>query len=315
MRVSTLFLVLFLACGSDDDGEIEDPVEARIDQLFPDDPGFGVVNREQVRAMLLVPEAEDGPFYMVNLIRHREHAAYPDGRETDLTGREADEVYGALILPILLEIGAAPLFVADVEAALADSDDAAWDQVGIVRYPSRAAFLAMVERADLRDAVVHKRAGVEHSIVLVTNPSATEFPPILRQIDLDTVPYPPSGEDPPIAIVHLLRFNPIAMYEDDRPTDLTGREAMQLYEEGRMMQGVLQLGIRPGIWLDVEGELIGDGRIWDELRINNFPSRATFTAVTTDESLAEAGIDHRMAAIAETYALLTAPMINRVGYE
>ena len=38
---------------------------------------------------------DDGPVYMTNLFKFREHAEYQDGRETDLTGIEAYQLYGA----------------------------------------------------------------------------------------------------------------------------------------------------------------------------------------------------------------------------
>ncbi len=305
--------ILFGCGGSDDDTSI-DPIEARIDAIFPEDPGFGMVDRDQLRRMMMVPPEDDGPFFMVNLIRHRDRAEYPDGRESDLTGRQADDIYGSLILPILFDIGASPIFVADVEDGLITPDGTEWSQVAVVEYPSRAAFLNMTERADLRAAAVHKRAGVAQSIVLVTEPIEPGFPPVLRQVDLTAVPFPPTPEDPPIAIVHLLSYHELAQYADGRPSDLTGREAIAIYEQGRAAQGVPQLGVRPGLALEVEGEFIGDGRMWDEFRINNFPSRATFAEITTAESLEEAGIEHREAALADTYALLAAPVINAVGF-
>ncbi|MEO1171512.1 MAG: hypothetical protein AAFX94_05595, partial [Myxococcota bacterium] len=51
----------------------------------------GNFNEDQVARMIAAPT--DGPFYMFNLIRYREMAVYADGRETDLTGREADALY------------------------------------------------------------------------------------------------------------------------------------------------------------------------------------------------------------------------------
>ncbi|MDG2304353.1 MAG: hypothetical protein P8R42_06800 [Candidatus Binatia bacterium] len=100
------------------------PIEQRIQRIFPDEPSFGVVDREQVRRMLEVSPEDDAPFYMVNLIRHRERAEYEDGRENDLTGAEADGIYGGLILPILASVGARPVFVANVEVNLIDADGA-----------------------------------------------------------------------------------------------------------------------------------------------------------------------------------------------
>ncbi len=313
---ATALIVLSLlvtGCGSDDDAVV-DPIEARINAIFPEEPGFGTVDRAQVRSMMTVPAEEDGPFFMVNLIRHREQAEYPDGRATELSGRQADEIYGAAIFPILTEFGAEPVYVADVELGLIDDDLATWTQIGVVRYASRAKFFEMLERQDFRDAAVHKEAGVEKSLVLVAD-IGVDIPDALRNYDPTTAPFPATMEDPPIAIVHLIALHDIAQYEDGRETDLTGREAIALYEQGRQDQGVLGLGVRPGLWLAIEGELVGDGRQWDEFRINNFSSRAAFEEVATRESLEEAGIEHRVAAIRETYALLTDPLLTQVGYE
>jgi hypothetical protein len=238
---------------------------------------------------------------------------YADGRETDLTGAEADAVYGSLVLPILASIGAEVVYVANVERSLIDPDGAAWSQVAVVRYPSRAQLVAMLERQDFRDAAAHKVAGIERTIVLVTEPVEPSLPADLRRGDLSAVPFPPTPDDPPVTVFHLLDFNDIAQYADGRETDLAGREAMALYEQGRAPQA-FPIGVRPGIVLAVEGELVGDGRPWEEVRVNNFPSRATFAQLITDESLEDAGIVHREAALADTYALLAAPIVNGVGY-
>ena len=37
---------------------------------------------------------EDKPIFMVNLLKFKEKAKYPDKRETDLTGKEAYAIYG-----------------------------------------------------------------------------------------------------------------------------------------------------------------------------------------------------------------------------
>ena len=48
----------------------------------------------------------------------------------------------------------------------------AWDRVGIVRYPSRAAFFAMQQRDDFKKQHVHKDAGMEFTIVMACLPTA-----------------------------------------------------------------------------------------------------------------------------------------------
>lgn len=320
--VSLALLMLgAMACGPGDpsdsadsaahDAAVPDAIDLRIDRLFGDGPGFGTLDRSLVRAMMTLPAADDGPFFMCNLIALRDRAAYPDGRETDLTGAEANALYGQLVLPILSDIGARPVFVAEVETQL-QGDGAPWAQVGVVRYPSRAAFFDMLERDDFRAAAVHKTAGVARTLVMPAGAVDMGTPESFLDVDLESLPYPPTANDPPIAIVHLYDFREQAVYEDGRDTELTGAEAVGLYEQGRAGQGVLELGVRPALWLAIEGALYGDGRSFDELRVNLFPSRAAFAQVAATSE--DAGIVHRTAGLADLYSMVTRPVLNEYGY-
>ena len=49
---------------------------------------------------------EDVPFLAVNLLKFKEKAEYADGRETDLTGREAYAIYGDEVRGHLAKVGA-----------------------------------------------------------------------------------------------------------------------------------------------------------------------------------------------------------------
>lgn len=301
-------------CGSDDDCRdtpaetrtptesptptaTPDPVEELIGRLVADGPAYGQVNADQLRAMLTV--AEDGPFHMFSLLRYREQALEPDA---DLSGGEADALYDAAVLPILESIGASVAFVSDVEQGLIGGD--AWDRVSVVQYPSRAAFIEMIQRAEYRAALQHQDAGVERGLVIVAKDVTIALPPGL-EFDPENAPFPPSEADPVRAVVHLIRYNDIARYADGRPTDLTGREAMELYESAVRGKAV-SLGIRPKLTMMVEGVFIGDGRTWDDARINLFPSRETFDRLNADPGRPE-DLAHRAAAIAETYAMMTLP--------
>jgi hypothetical protein len=313
MRTRTVAAVLLaiagfaLACG--DAATDGDP---RIDALFGEVP-YGTLNRAQAARLLDVAPADDRPFHLVQLIRHRARAAYADGRPRDLKGVQADAIYEDLLRPLLDAVGAQSIYVADVEQNLIDRDGAGWDRIEVVRYPGRAQLVALLERPDVRAATVHRVAGVERAIALVTEKLPDPIPEALRRVDLASLPFPPSPGDPPVTVVHLLDFRDRAEYPDGRPTDLTGREAFTLYEQARAPQA-LPLGVRPGMQLAVEGELIGDGRAWEEVRINNFPSRAAFAQLVSRESLDQAGYQNREAGIADTYGLLGAPRVNLIGY-
>jgi uncharacterized protein (DUF1330 family) len=308
--VSAIGLLLSASCSGGNEGTTPtadptsppaDAIDQRIDAILADGgPSFGEFDRAQLRAMMEVEE--DAPFYMVNLIKFREFAAYADGSDATLTGREANARYNAL--PIILEIGGRPVFVAEVEQQLI-GDETRWDQVAIVYYPTRAAFVSMLERADFQETSTHKDAGVEESVVLVTTAKDV---PALPPPDLATLPFPPTAEDPAFTMVHIMRFQ--AAVEGDDGT-ISGRDLIGRYEQA-VAVAALPLGIRPTAALEVEGVLVGDGRAWDEVRLNRFPSHAAFRALSDDPSWQAQQAD-RSAALADTYALITLPIIDSIA--
>ena len=269
------------------------------------DARFGTVNEDQLRRMVEIDPADDGPFHMINLIKFREKADYRDGRETDLTGREADALYAPL--EFLKEIGAKPVFVADVETNLISLEGTEWEQIAVVRYPSRALFFQMTQDEAFQARAIHKEAGVEKTLVIVAHLQDGSSPPVP-----DEIPNPPTADDPAVAITHLLAYNEAADYgpESDEP-ERSGREAMALYQQAA--SGIaLEQGVGPISWFDIEGVFIGDGREWDEFRINIFPSHAAFDAVVADPTRL-AGQVHREAAIEDTYTAANRIIINTLG--
>ena len=94
---------------------------------------------------------------MVNFMKYFARAAYQDGSDRGLTGKEADDAYSPV--DVLARIGAVPVFFADVEPG------GEWDRVGIVRYPTRRSFVEMQSRQDFREKHQHKEAGMERTIV------------------------------------------------------------------------------------------------------------------------------------------------------
>ena len=81
-------------------------------------------------------------FYMVNLIKYRDRAVYADGRETDLTGREANALYDPL--PFIQAMGGRIVYNSAVDQQIDGADDVRWEDVAIVEYPCPIGFLAMV---------------------------------------------------------------------------------------------------------------------------------------------------------------------------
>ncbi|MFT5203745.1 MAG: hypothetical protein ACI9C1_003147 [Candidatus Aldehydirespiratoraceae bacterium] len=255
---------------------------------------------------------EDGPFYMVNLLDFAEIAHYPDDSEfAGSTGLEANERYDAASSVEIAAVGGELVFAGSVNEIVI-GDGIEWDLVAIVRYPSRQSILDLRANEEFGAAVVHKWASLDHTFALVTDEidlgPAAGLPPV----DPANAPYPPTGDDAPFTMFHLINFHDTAQYEDGEAPDdapISGREAVGRYSANAGV-AALPLGIRPSGWFDVIVPAIGDGRQWDEARLNPFPSRETFEVLTSDPTWAE-GTFHRSAGIEETYAIMLNPMIWR----
>lgn len=98
---------------------------------------------------------------MLNLVRLREQASYPDGRVA--TGRDAYAAYGRESAPVLVRVGGSILWRGSFEAVLIGPADEQWDHCFIAAYPDAGAFLAMVTDPDYQRAVVHRQAAVADS--------------------------------------------------------------------------------------------------------------------------------------------------------
>jgi hypothetical protein len=263
-------------------------------------PSYGQIDEDYAVRLATTPAEDDGPVWMVNLMQYREHAEYEDGRETALTGREADDAYAPL--GPLAAVGAEIVFVADAEDQLI-GEQPKWDRVAVVRYPTRAAFIAMQERDDFREAHEHKEAGMAETIVIGGQP--LEFPTSEHQVDWADVPHPPTDDDGAYTMIHVIRF-----HEQDGA--MVTPDHMESYQEVAGSVAVPN-GVRIDAWFSAEGTIVGDGRTWHQVRFNTFPSRRAFMTVATDPDRLHAHSEHRETAIADTYALGVRAGINTLS--
>ena len=122
-----------------------------------------VTNRLQPNAAQMAGFADgasDGPIYMLNLLKYREQAVYADGRDTDLTGREAYALYTQGVRELLKEFGGSLSFKASVERLTIGEVEELWDDVAIAMYPSRAAMLQMMQSDKMQEIGQHRAAGL-----------------------------------------------------------------------------------------------------------------------------------------------------------
>ncbi|MEM8649011.1 MAG: DUF1330 domain-containing protein [Pseudomonadota bacterium] len=102
-----------------------------------------------------------GPIHMLNLVRFREQAAYPDGR--NLTGAEAYAAYGRESHPVFSRLGGEIVWRGSFEQVLIGSEEEHWDACFIAQYPSVSAFVEMIKDPVYREAVKHRQAAVQDS--------------------------------------------------------------------------------------------------------------------------------------------------------
>ena len=121
--------------------------------------GHNDPERAQFEAFKALPR--DTPINMLNLVRVRDQANYPDGR--DATGHEAYDAYGRESQPILEKVGGSILWRGAFETVLIGPSDERWDYAFIARYPNAGAFLAMVTDPEYQKAVKHRQAAVDDS--------------------------------------------------------------------------------------------------------------------------------------------------------
>ena len=123
-------------------------------------------NKEQMKGFT---EGDHGkPISMVNMLKFKEKAEYPDGRETDLSGAEAYAIYGAAVTRLVRELGGEMVFAGVVERLALGEVEELWDQVAIARYPNRKAMLDMMMSPAYAEISAHRDAGLAGQLNIET---------------------------------------------------------------------------------------------------------------------------------------------------
>jgi uncharacterized protein (DUF1330 family) len=108
----------------------------------------------------------DQPVVMLNLLRFRDQAAYADARIAPCSGRRAYATYTKLIEPILAAAGGEVVWMGSSFSSLIAPAGEEWDEVLLVRYPNKNAFLGMIQSETYRAIVHHRSAALADSRLL-----------------------------------------------------------------------------------------------------------------------------------------------------
>jgi uncharacterized protein (DUF1330 family) len=136
----------------------EEPMEV-VNEIMPGDPG---------RIAALQEAGPPGPIVMVNLLKFRERALYPDKRDAHLSGREAYLRYAAAATELLPKFGGRAIFAGDVTFLAIGRVESLWDEIVLAEYPDRAALWAMSSSEAWRRIAVHREAGLAGQLNIET---------------------------------------------------------------------------------------------------------------------------------------------------
>jgi len=131
---------------------------------------YGLVDADYSTRLRAVADHSDGPIYMLTVTSFRPGCGQRFGRDAIL---DPDSRYAPLSL--FSSVGANLCFMADVVAGLGG-----WDRVGVVRYPTRRAFIELTDRNDTKEWNAMKERRADRMILMGLVPSG-DLPAALSQ--------------------------------------------------------------------------------------------------------------------------------------
>lgn len=118
--------------------------------------------------------ATGNPISMLNLLKFKPKAEYEDGRETDLTGEQAYQLYSEAFLELMVPRGCRVIYSGNARGLLIGelSTTDHWDAVAVIEYPSTQVMLDMWREEAYERASEHRTAGLEGQLLLECGPGS-----------------------------------------------------------------------------------------------------------------------------------------------
>ena len=108
--------------------------------------------------------------HMVNLLKFKNKAEYKDGRETDLTGQQAYQIYAKEVQEHLRKVGGKIIFSGAVSRLVLGEVEELWDWVAVAEYPSKKAMRSMIMSKEYQKSEEHRSAGLAGQLNIETRP-------------------------------------------------------------------------------------------------------------------------------------------------
>lgn len=119
--------------------------------------------RDQMTTLL--SSTDEGPVVMLNLLRYLDLASDGSGR----TGREAYNDYSAAVLPMVASRGGGIVYFGTTSPTVIGPVDEQWDDIVLVMYPNRAAFIDMTTSPEYLAIMGDRTAALADSRLVPTS--------------------------------------------------------------------------------------------------------------------------------------------------
>ena len=123
-------------------------------------------SEEQINGFLEDPNI--GPISMVNLLKYKDKADYTDGRDVNLSGKEAYMLYANEVINLITKYGGEFIFAGKVNRLMLGEVEEMWDSVAIAKYPNRKAMFEMTMDPEYQKIHIHRDAGLKGQLNIET---------------------------------------------------------------------------------------------------------------------------------------------------
>ena len=110
----------------------------------------------------------EGPVTIVALLKFRDRAEYPDGRESGLTGAEAYGLYRRELIRRAASAGGRLVHSGPLRHLLLGEVEEPWDEVLVVQYPSAETLVDVISPLAAAEYGEHRRAGLAGQLFIAS---------------------------------------------------------------------------------------------------------------------------------------------------
>ncbi|MEZ5482617.1 MAG: DUF1330 domain-containing protein [Porticoccaceae bacterium] len=107
---------------------------------------------------------QDKPVVMLNLLRYRDQADFPEGFVGEpCSGSEAYGMYAKATMPLVEKVPVKIVYAGHAVADLIMTADEHWDDILIVEYPSVSSFIALMNNPEYQKTLYLRTAALSSS--------------------------------------------------------------------------------------------------------------------------------------------------------